>query len=391
MQRRKFILWGGQTALFSVAGLSSMANLNRLHFSSFFDLTTEPLAKELEKLIPKLMQEAKIPGLSIALVRNGQLSWSKGFGVKDQLSQKPVNPNTIFEIASVSKTVFAYAVMKLCEKGIIDLDIPLVRYANIGFLDNDPRINLITARHVLSHRSGLQNWRSQDEPIEIHFDPGTDFLYSGEGYYYLQSIVTQLTGKVNPNECGSYEGDVKVCASDIGDYLEKNVLRPFGMNNSGYVWTEAIGTDQALPHDPNGQLTVKSHQTATDMARYAAAGGLLTSANDYARFIIGLFSPKDNDPFILNMKSMMEMVRPQIKLREEQKIDGASSWALGWAVQERPEGNVILHSGGQTGFRSLAVVSLEKKNGFVMLTNCDNGAYVLNNPQVEKVLNRLFV
>lgn len=101
--------------------------------------------------------------------------------MKDQLSQKPVNSNTVFEIASVSKTVFAYAVMKLCENGILELDTPLIQYADIGFLDNDPRLKLVTARHILSHRSGLQNWRSQDETLKLYFYPGTDFLYSGEG------------------------------------------------------------------------------------------------------------------------------------------------------------------------------------------------------------------
>ena len=86
----------------------------------------------------------------------------------------------------------------------------------------------------------------------------------------------------------------------------------------------------------------------------------------------------------------MEMVRPQVKLREEQKIDGASSWALGWAVQKKPTGNIILHSGGQPGFRSLTMVSMKKKAGFVMFTNSDNGGYVLYNQEIGNVLNRLF-
>ena len=162
------------------------------------------------------------------------------------------------------------------------------------------------------------------------------------------------------------------------------------MSASGYEWTGAIGKNEALAHGADGKLISKPHQNATDMARYAAAGGLLTSAKDYAHFITGLFTPGEHDPFRLNKNSLTEMLRPQVKLPADQKIDGASAWALGWAVRERPGGNIILHSGGQPGFKSLSMVSLEKKTGFVVLTNSDNGGYILYNEGLMNVLDRLF-
>ena len=383
MQRRHFIRQGSQAALLIASGISS-------YNCSPKNQQAEPLAKEMESLIPKLMEKHKVPGLSIALVREGRLSWTKGYGVKSQVTKEPVDEHTIFEAASISKTVFAYAVMKLCEKGTIGLDTPLVNYSPMKFLENDPRLEEITARHVLSHRTGFQNWRTPEEPLKINFDPGSGFMYSGEGYFYLQSIVTQLTGKVNPEICGNFEAGLKVCATDIGDYLERNVLAPNKMSSSGYVWTEALGKNESLPHDIDGKLLTKPHQTATDLARYAAAGGLLTTAKDYAAFIIGVFSPKENDPFFLNKNSVAEMVRPQVKLPADQKIDGASAWALGWAIQERPAGNIFLHSGGQTGFRSLAMASIEKKSAFAMFTNSDSGGHVLYNEELGNILNRLF-
>ena len=84
--------------------------------------------------------------------------------------------------------------MKLCEKGVMDLDTPLTKYTSERFLEGDPRLDLITARHVLSHTSGFQNWRSEKEPLKIHFKPGEKWSYSGEGYSYLQSVVTHLIG-----------------------------------------------------------------------------------------------------------------------------------------------------------------------------------------------------
>ena len=156
------------------------------------------LIADLEKQIPRLMEEAKTPGLSIAIIKDAKLFWRRGFGVKDNASKEPVDNDTVFEAASMSKPVFAYAVMKLCERGIMNLDTPLTKYTSERFLEGDSRLDLITARHVLSHTSGFPNFRSRKEPLKIHFTPGEKWSYSGEGYSYLQSVVTHLTGNSEP-------------------------------------------------------------------------------------------------------------------------------------------------------------------------------------------------
>ncbi|HWN93506.1 MAG TPA: serine hydrolase domain-containing protein, partial [Methylomirabilota bacterium] len=106
------------------------------------------------------MQESHVPGLSIAVIKDARIAWRGAFGVKDVESREPVDRDTMFEAASMSKPVFAYVVMKLCEKGVVNLDTPLTRYTPERFVPDDPRLDLITARHVLSHTSGLPNWRS---------------------------------------------------------------------------------------------------------------------------------------------------------------------------------------------------------------------------------------
>lgn len=83
------------------------------------------------------------------------------------------------------------------------------------------------------------------------------------------------------------------------------------------------------------------------------------------------------------------MLRPQIRLEEQQKIDGASSWALGWAIQERKTGNVIVHSGGQDGFKSLTMASVKRRSGFIILTNGDNGWKVFHNQTFLQVMDGL--
>ena len=335
------------------------------------------------------MEAAVVPGLAIALIRNGRLLWRRGFGVKNSGAKTPVDNDTVFEAASVSKPVFAYAVMQLCEKGVIDLDTPLSQYAPKAFLPGDPRLHLITARHVLSHTSGFQDWRSKADPLRIHFTPGTQFLYSGEGYYYLQSVVTHLTGRVDPGNCAKYEAELEVCATDIDDYLKRNLLRPFGMASSGYVWSDLFEKHAARPHDAQGRPSPKKRPTATDAARYAAAGGLHTTPGDYAKFLLQILDPKKSDAVRLTEKRLTEMLRPQIRLNEDQRIDGASAWALGWAIQERKTGNVLVHSGGQDGFKSLTMASVDRKSGFIALTNGDNGWKVFHDEAFQQSMNEL--
>ena len=182
MYRRNFLIASSQAAFVSCFAQSEIwSQTSQLPNETKRGSQWRTLIADLEKLIPSLMAEAIVPGLSIALVQNGRLLWRKGFGVKDSASQEPVDDDTVFEAASVSKTVFAYSVMKLCEKHVLDLDASLTRYATKPFLENDPRLKLITTRHVLSHTTGFQDFRSRREPLKIHFTPGEKYLYSGEG------------------------------------------------------------------------------------------------------------------------------------------------------------------------------------------------------------------
>ena len=182
MQRREFLVKASQGAI-TIAFSRALLTAQTRAAASGIPL----LIRTLEREILDLMEVTRAPGVSIALVRDGKLQWRRGFGIKRAGSSEPIDHETVFHAASVSKTVFAYAVMKLVERGVIDLDTPLTRYSRFRILDGDPRLDLITARHVLSHSSGLQNWRSGANPLSIHFTPGERYLYSGEGYNRMSS------------------------------------------------------------------------------------------------------------------------------------------------------------------------------------------------------------
>ncbi len=337
--------------------------------------------------VPPLMDAHKVPGLSIAIVREAKLVWAQGFGVKDRASNAPVDSGTLFEAASMSKPVFAYVVMKLSEKGVLELDTPLSRYTSERFLSGDPRLDRITARHVLSHSSGFQDMRSGDNPLKIHFEPGARWQYSGEGYAYLQSVVTQLTGRVDREACSSYEADLRVCGTDFDSYMRASLLAPFGMDASGYVWADAFAQHLARPHAAAGSPLPVRKSTAAGAARYGAMGGLFTTASDYAKFLIEVIDPEPADAFRLERTTVNEMLRPQVKVEDGPGY--AISWALGWRVAQTENGDFVSHGGDQTGYHSTAEISVARMSGYVILTICDSGWKLIKElaPAVSRWVN----
>ena len=319
---------------------------------------------DLEQRLASLMKAHRVPGVSVAVIRDGRLSERLALGVKDASVKAPVDEATMFEAASMSKPVFAYAVLKLCERGVLDLDTPLTRYTSSRLLPGDPRLDLITARHVLSHTTGLPNWRSTSHPLALAFTPGERWSYSGEGYSYLQSVVTELTKQ------------------PIDEYMRRNIFEPFAMTSSGYLWNDVFARKMARPHDKNGTPMENKQSTPADVARYAAAGALLTTPTDYARFMLEIIAPTGPDQFRLKPSTIAEMVRPQVELHD--KIDTA--WGLGFAIYRMKSGEVIGHGGDNDGFHCLSLMVPGHKTGIVVMTNSEGGALLLNRLVTDNVL-----
>jgi CubicO group peptidase (beta-lactamase class C family) len=382
MRRRKFLVESGGAVLsFSFLPLGARAHGSQKPPEFKGEAASAGLIAELERQIPPRMEEVKVPGLSIAIIKDGKLFWRGAFGVKDSASREPVDNDTLFEAASISKTVFAYVVMKLCEKGVINLDTPLTKYTTERFLEGDPRLDLITARHVLSHRSGFQNWRSKDKPLTIHFAPGDQWHYSGEGYSYLQSVVTHLTGHVNREVSSRYEAGLEVFATDFDQYMRANVFEPFGMGNSVYVWNDTL-RNYAAPHDAEGKPSAKRKRSATSVARYGAAGGVQTTATDLAKFLIEVINPKPSDAFRLSKESLAEMIRPHAKIKD------SISQALGWQIRHTENGDFIMHGGGNPGFAAFVVASVPRKAGVAIMTNSDNGHLAIEKLLLGDILHQ---
>lgn len=297
---------------------------------------------ELEDRITFLMEKHTVPGVSINLIEDWKLVWSEGIGVRSSEYKKQVTPNTVFEAASISKPVFAYAVLGLHERGVLDLDEPLDGYLPDPYVDDDPRLSLITMRQVLCHSTGFQNW-SGEELVEIHFEPGERFSYSGEGYRYLQRVVEALTGL------------------PLEKFVEGALLRPFGMADSSYVWLDGYEGRMAYPHDEEGK--------AGELRRRLEAkssSSLYSTSRDIARFVIEIMEPSGRDAQ-LSKKTRDEMLKPQVR------VNDSVSWGLGWGLQQTNCGYEFWQWGDNVGYKIFVVASKEQGRGVVVLTNGANG------------------
>lgn len=333
----------------------------------------DELTTYLERLMPELMASLSVPGSSLVLIRDAQVAWRRAFGLANSRTGEPVDNDSVFEAGSMSKPVFAYVVLKLSETGTIDLDHPLVTYTNERVVAGDARSDRLTARHVLSHTSGLPNWRSPSTPMAFSFEPGERYGYSGEGYSYLQSIVSRLQGHADPGVCGSYEEGVRVCGTDIGDYMTRRILSPLGMTSGAYVWSESLAAHLASAHDGEGNVMEKGRATTADAARYAAAGGLFIMPSDYARFLIEVMAPRPADAFRMTPAHVADMIAPAVKAGDAP----LHSWALGWQILHTGSGDIVAHGGNNPGFHSFSAMSIPRRTGMVLMTTGDNGYRVV--------------
>ncbi|MEC4816577.1 MAG: serine hydrolase domain-containing protein [Scytonema sp. PMC 1069.18] len=348
LSRRKLLSYSTK----ALVGLStfSLISLNRqLSLSAPDKLDSqlslpapEKIIANLEAQIPALMRSALVPGLDIAIIRDGKLFWNRGFGVQNRNTKKPVTEDTIFAAASLSKPLFAYAVLKMVEQGKLDLDTPLTEYTAKPYI-SDPRIKLITIRRVLSHTTGFPNWSGSD-PVTIKFPPGTKFSYSGEGFLYLQKVVEEITQQ------------------PLSEYLRSSILIPLGMNKSSFIWEPAYESTASYGHDRKGKAIPMGKPKQA-----SAAGSLRTTASDYAKFLIAMMKSDTNDSVKLTDDSINEMLRSQIKIN--QFLD----WGLGWGLEKTRDSNFFWHWGDLVTFKSFTIASRELATGIVIFTNSQNG------------------
>ena len=315
-----------------------------------FDAAT---AKQIDHFIETYQQYYNIPGVSLALVKDGQLVYHKTYGVKNTFTKEPVDSNTLFEAASVTKPVFSFAVQRLAERGVIDLDKPLYLYLPYPDIAYDDRYKLMTARHVLTHRTGFPNWRymNPDGKLDLKFTPGTGYGYSGEGFEYLKMVVQQITGK------------------KVEQILQEEVIQPIGLWHTFFSRNDSLRRMVANGHFdglPNYDELPESPGMAYSMH---------TEAKIFTRFMLYLLEQKG-----LSAKTYDEMFSKHSDYNigpndEKPKFPVYMGESL--EIRETPLGKSFGHGGNNGDFKCTFRVYKDLKMGYVLFTNSNTSDQLL--------------
>jgi len=299
--------------------------------------------KAVDKFMLERMEFFEIPGATLSLIKDNKIIYNQTYGVTNSNTKNPVTARTLFEAGSITKLVFSFAVMRLYERGEIDLDKPLYQYLASSDID-DERYKLMTARLVLSHQSGLSNWPKKDDngKFKLNFTPGTQYGYSGQAYEYLKEVIESITSK------------------SIDVVLQEEVLEPLQLNDMYFK-----GDDVIMQHGSNGHKKyIPSDIFLAEKTMVAYT--LQTTSGALAKFAIALHERKG-----LKKETYDEMFKVHSK-----REDG-TKWGLGVTIEETSSGISYGHSGSTgRGFISNLVVYKDNGLGFTILTNSQLGGWL---------------
>lgn len=333
------------------------------------------------------MKFYKVPGVSVAVIHNGEVAWSRGYGLLEAGSETAVTTETLFQAASISKPVATAVVLRLVEQGHLDLDEDVNRRLRTWTLpENDfTRKNGVTLRLLLSHRGGLTDFagfrsaqpdaplptlrevlesgRWTPAPVRVGMEPGSRFAYSGGGFCLIEQLVEDVTHLPFP-----------LLARDT-------VLKPLAMHETSFDQTLSLERTRraAVGHQFNGSKL--QHR----WSRYSAtsAAGLWTTPSDLARFAIvlqqgrtgshqELLKPGTVTAMVSTQGSLNDLDSKVISLRESIPVQPPPSWGLGIGLIGSPP-TWFFHTGSNPGYQCELRASLSGGYGAVIMTNGDQG------------------
>jgi CubicO group peptidase (beta-lactamase class C family) len=318
--------------------------------------------------LQELMERFGVPGISIAVIKDSQVYWSKEYGQADVTTKSPVRPDTMFQAASISKPVTAFAVMRLVDAGKLSLDEDVNRYLKSWKVPENEftRGRPVTLRALLSHTSGTGDGfgfpgyhPSAERPSLVQIlngekpsnvgrvfwerPPFTAFKYSGGGTVLVQLLLTD------------------VLAKPFHEIMRELVLEPVGMKNSTYEQPLPPQRDANAARAHNGRG--REMDTKWHVYPEQAPAGLWTTPTDLAKLAIELQNALRGDSKLLSRAAAQEMVTPV----------GTGPYAVGFAIEHRNEGWYFGHGGSNWGFQCNLLAHRLKGYGFVVMTNSDSG------------------
>lgn len=330
--------------------------------------SNEHFIAELEQKVPGYLEEFIVPGAAIAIIRNGEVILQKGYGIADVEKQIKVTDKTGFGVASISKTITAWGVMKLVEVGKLELDAPAEKYLTRWHLPGSEfDANGVTIRRLLSHTAGLSlhgypGWTPSDTLPTIEeslsgktngagdvkqiMEPGKEFRYSGGGYTLLQLILEEVTGK------------------PFATYMRTTVLDPLGMTDSGFEIDEKIMNATSVEHNSYGKPIPFEVFTAQ------AAAGFHTTIEDLTKLALATLKITEHKEPVLK-ESTIDLMTTEAPAAEK-------SYGLGYSIRHIKDDVAVMigHGGANAGWHATLELDPKTRDGFIMLTNGASGRAV---------------
>ncbi len=342
-------------------------------------------SEQLDRVLPRLMRSQKLPGLSAVVVRDGSVVWSKAYGFADVGNQLPATPDTVFMLASVSKTVTATAMMQLVEDGAVGLDSPIDPY--LPFTVRHPRFTgvPITVRMLLTHTSSIadgphsyDSYVQGDSPIALEtFLAG--YFTPGGATYHAENFLDERPGTVYEysNQGTSLLGLLveRISGQSFESFCADRIFTPLGMTTTSWRMAGLDPDLVALPYayDRRSRGYVSyGHYGYPDIPN----GALRTSAPQLAKFLLMFMGSGAYDGTrILEAASVQQMRSPQVP-------DLEPGQGLMWFSTRLRGRDLIGHDGGDDGVSTAMFYDPATNIGVIVLANGDGDG-------AEKVLARI--
>lgn len=325
--------------------------------------------QRIDATVADMMSRAKAPGMGVALIEDGRVVYLKAYGVTDVSTGKPLRTDTIMYGASLTKAAFAWMCMTLVDEGRLDLDRPIAEYLPKPLTDyeayadlaGDARWRKFTPRMLLSHTSGMPNfrWLNDDEKLDIKFEPGSRYVYSGEGINLMQFVL---------------EEGLKL---DVGAEMQRRVFDRFGMTRTSMTWRDDFAANMASGHDEDGKSV--GHNARRNVR---AAGSMDTTLEDYSRFLAAVVRGDGLSP-----RARRELLSEQIMIVQARQfpshwptdaVGDANSrirlaYGLGWGRWKTRYGTAWFKEGNGSGATNYAVCLERGRRCMLVLSNSARG------------------
>ena len=332
----------------------------------------------------KTLAAERVTGAQLAVLNKGRLVWSAAYGMRRKDPPLEMDQETTTWAASITKSVFSTYVMQLVERGEFDLDEPVASQLpkplngyepykdSATELLHDPAWPMVTPRMLLSHSSGLANFAfiEPDKKMHLHFKPGTQFLYSGEGFNLVQFLIENKMQK------------------PLDQLMQRALFDPLGMTRTGIIYRTEFADDVADRYDLNEKF-----RSETKRFPARAAGSMTSSADDLAKFASAFL-----DGRILKPATRAEMLRPVLFINTVHEFphpsDGTGkeagsvglAYGVGWGLLTHTRfGPAFFKEGHGDGAQNYMICFERQKSCMILLTNSDNGELAFR-PLLETIL-----